>query len=72
MLSVPILILGSLWRHLLGDMVVGKSLVGAVVSEVALGMVGVVRLVSVWVLVVGCMCGGEWGGMGRSVVTKTI
>jgi len=50
----------------------GESLVRAMVSGVALGMVGVVRLVSVHVLLVGSMCGGEWGWMGGSVATIMI
>ncbi len=68
MLSVLILLLGSLWRHLLGDVVVGELLLGAVVSVVVMCMVGVVRLVTMLVLllvvVVGCMGGGQRRGRG--------
>jgi len=50
----------------------GESLVRAMVLGVALSIVGVVRLVLVHVLLVGSMCGGEWGWMGGSVAMITI
>ncbi len=52
---------------------VGGSLDRAVLLGIALGMgEGVVRLVSVCVLLMGSVCGSEWGWTGGTLATIMI